>query len=316
MTVFVRHRPSFRVVCVVSLLSLAWLAGCATPRDTVVFVTKTSLGLDVDSNPPSASFAYDRVEGYVGPRFNSATAAPVAGSIATNGKLIGRSIRQTYATGHAAKLITLPAGATAPTAPIESYSGEHKVMFFGTSTVLGLKFAFSPSSAIDSFTLGYKRKEASFIPITESGVPSVLASVSTEAKAESLSNSDLQVEQFFATGVAADALAADPAIVQNFKRQSGDLVRYKANKEEQATLALESLTCVAKLADADLPDVWKNVGELRLLDDSAIVGRLNAAAPKDARALYTRELGLLAPDSPVRTGLMTAHRNHVCKVAS
>ena len=50
------------------LMALLLLTGCASRLDTVVFVTKTSLGVDVEQTPPTASIAYDRVEGYFGPR--------------------------------------------------------------------------------------------------------------------------------------------------------------------------------------------------------------------------------------------------------
>ena len=86
------------------VLSLAIaLAGCASRPDTVVFVTKSSLGLDVEQTPPSASIAYDRVEGYFGPRYESGAVPPVVAVFMTNGQLLDRRVKQLYATGDAAR---------------------------------------------------------------------------------------------------------------------------------------------------------------------------------------------------------------------
>lgn len=300
-------------VGVAAALAVSQLGGCASPGDTVVFVTKTSLGIDVESTPAGASIAYDRVEGYVGPRFDGGTTAPVAGSIATNGKLLDRQIRQVYATGHAAKRVT---GATTASGPNEDFSGDKKVMFFGTSTVLGVKLAFAPTGLVDSFTLGYKRKELSVIPIAKTGLPSVLATLDTSVQASTQTDAGLQLEQFFATGAAADQLASLGGIQAAFTgRATSALAQYREQQTEQARLALETLVCFSRMDDLKLPEVWTNAEALSLFDDKGIVPRLRVATPRDGRALYTREMSLLDPKSETKTGLMTGHRVLVCDLA-
>jgi hypothetical protein len=315
MTLSSRRRCLWSVVT-----AAACLAGCATPRETVMFVTKTSLGIDAEAAPLGFSLAYDRVEGYVGPRFQSATTAPVAGGFSTNGEIFTREVRQVYATGHAAKLVTK---ATEEDGPAENFEGENKVMFFGTSTVLGIKLGFAPTNgtvpyAIDSFVFGYKRKEASIIPITAQGLPSVLASLDTTTRADVTDKTQANIGQFFATGVAANALAKNPEIRRAFEARSLDaMATYKRHQEEQFRLALETLTCFARLDDGQLPQIWKNVEALKLFDqDATIVARLQAGPANKARALYTREIGMIQGKDEERTGLMKGHRVHVCQLTA
>jgi hypothetical protein len=188
------------------------LSACASPKDTVVFVTHTSLGVDVENAPPSASFGYGRVEGYFGHRFEDGNVPPVAGSFSTNGGIFDRKVQQVYATGPAALIVTNDA-ASSPGAE-RSYSGDHKPMFFATSTTLGFRVVFG--EAMNSMTLGYKRKEASIIPLvatsTAAGTnavtfPSVIASVGGDVAAGQPNSTTFAVSQYFATGVAAENVA-------------------------------------------------------------------------------------------------------------
>lgn len=297
----------------VASLACVFVAGCAIPGDHVVFITKTSLGIDVESTPPTASIAYDRVEGYIGPRYDNGTVPPVAGSIATNGKLLDRQIKQVFATGNAAKTVIQGAGTSAQP---ETYGGEHKVMFFGTSSVLGIKVSFAASGAADSLTLGYKRKEVSVIPIGTTGFPSVLATLDSDFNADTLTGTNLGIAQFFATGIAADQLAAKPDIQRAFAADATSAIsQYRVDERVQSRLALTTLYCLAKLDDIELPKVWTNVDALSLFDDAGIAGRLHAAPPHDARQLYTRELSILNPKSQKQTGLMQGHQVYVCELA-
>jgi hypothetical protein len=77
------------------------MAGCTTTND-VLFVTKTSLGLDFDAKPASASIAYDRTEGYIAPRYDNGEIPPVVASIKSDAKIFNPKIKQVYATGDAA----------------------------------------------------------------------------------------------------------------------------------------------------------------------------------------------------------------------
>lgn len=185
-----------------SSVTLALFASaCATSPDTVVFVTKTSIGVDVEQQTPGVSVAYDRVEGYLAPRYSGDKIPAVYASFNSNGEVYNRDVRHVYATGRAAKAIAANQAllarldktnkvhnlASFPAVPesrpeIASKPGEkaQKTMFFGTSTTIGLKIATADLTG-DTFTFGVKRKEMSVIPSNgdPDDFPSVIASPPT-----------------------------------------------------------------------------------------------------------------------------------------
>lgn len=311
------------------------LAGCAGPNTFVSF-TKTSLGIDVETAQTSASIAYDRVEGYTAPRFGNEAAPPIYASVDSDGGLFTRNIKQSYATGRAAKLLAgvpeeqakntrkvayartayvpeAPPGAppSAPPPPAEA-----KVMFFGTGTVVGLKLGFG-TAALDSFTLGFKRKEMSIIPkdTADDSLPSVLALLDSSVKGATAQETGFGLRQYFATGDAADALAADRTVQGEFRARANSILsEYRDNQRLQNEAALVSLTCLAQLPDDALPGIWDNLGELSLFD-LPTTAKLAAASPHDARAIYAAQMYVIDHRVEGNTLLMNAHRNHVCAQA-
>jgi len=201
------------------------LAGCASPSETAIFVTKTSFSLvDVDTAPAGVSVAYDRVEGYAGPRYNNGEVFPVVSSFETRGRLFDREIRSIYATGEAANIVTTldNSGKKAENARQEDKKpmcNQGKAMFFATGTVVGLKIGFVDGTPVpSSFALGYKRKEASLIPVEPGCEPAVLGTFDNSTGVESNSTSArFDVQQYFATGSAAVNLASDHSIKSRFK---------------------------------------------------------------------------------------------------
>jgi hypothetical protein len=295
-------------------MSVNVLMGCTTPNDKVAFFTKTSFGLDMESTPPGASIAYDRSEGYIGPRYDNGTVPPIAGSFSTDGGLVNRKIKQVYATGNAAKLVARISGAGGSVN--EDFSGNTKVMVFGTGTVLGLKIGFGADGLLESFTLGYKRKEMSVIPVANGNFPSVLATFDTTAQAKDKSEAGLHIEQFFATGSAAIGLASQRTIQDMFTRQAQDaLAEYRDNERYQRSLALDTLYCLSRVDDERLHKVWDNAETVGLFDDRSILVKLRGVSARQARSLYTSELGIIAPSSAEHTGIMRGHRAYVCSLA-
>lgn len=101
-TVLLRIRVLF-----LGAVCLGGLAGCSVTKDNAVFVTKTSFTLlDLDATPGGVSVAYDRTEGYAGPRFANGSVFPVVSYIAISGKGLERDVNQVYATGSAARIVT------------------------------------------------------------------------------------------------------------------------------------------------------------------------------------------------------------------
>lgn len=294
------HRVNHRLAC---CLLAAVGAGCAS--DSVVFVTKTSLGVDVSAQPPAAHIGYDRFEGYIGPRFDNGAVPPVAANFETNGQLLDRAVRQVYATGQAARVVTGAAG-TAASAP--QLAGGHKVMSFSTGTTVGLKLGFG-SAAADSLTFGYKRREVSVIPLTNGSFPSVLATLENEYKAADRAQSEFGVQQYFATGEAAESLAARKEVKSLFARRFADL--------DQARGALAATNCVLALPDADLARAWAHAERQKLIGvaGTPTAAQLAASGPAAGRAHYASTLAVPDPTSPDRTGRLTSHMQFVCALA-
>jgi len=293
-----------------ALCLAALTVGCASGPDHVLFVTKTSLGIDVATEPSSATIGYDRIEGYIGPRFDSGGVPPVAASFQTNGQLLSREVRTLYATGAAALAVT---GST-DVATVPKMEGERRRMFFSTGTSMGLKIGFG-ATATTEFVFGYKRRELSVIPMPTSGeFPSVLASLQNDTQAGGQpSNSEFGVAQFFATGAAAVRLANEPQTKSLFQRRIDQALL-------QSTDALRALGCLSVIPDDQLALVWRNVKARELfkpdLDDADFDKQFaTTAPPATARATYTRYLVLIDQKSADRGLKLAQHRGFVCGLA-
>ncbi|WP_218510675.1 hypothetical protein [Variovorax sp. dw_308] len=295
------------------LLVSLLLAACATGPDTVVFVTKSSLAIDVEQTPPAASIAYDRVEGYFGPRYDTSAVPPVLATFTTNGKLLDRQVKQVYATGDAARVLANP---NVKTSPDPALTGNFKPMFFGTSTTLGLKLGFEASGSTSTFTLGYKRKELSVIPVTDGAFPSVLATLQSDVDGTSAQATQFGAGQLFATGSVATDLARQPEVRRMFMSKANSaLDAYRLEERTQSRAALVTLSCLASLGDAQLPKVWNNADALGVLDKEAKVGDFATMTPAAARNRYTMFLVEINADSPDTTLRMNLHRQYVCGLA-
>jgi hypothetical protein len=119
-----------------------------------------------------------------------------------------------------------------------------RTTFVGTTTTLGLKVAFT-TGAPESFNLGFKRKEFSYIPLgcqsavagtcdaeAEDLYPSVIASYDTTIDVPNPPGTSLKTRQFVATGLAAEALA--PSVVPEFRALAKESVAFQAGHSEAA----------------------------------------------------------------------------------
>jgi hypothetical protein len=203
------------------ILVVCGLLGACAPKETVLFVTSTSLGIDGEFAPPTLSVAYDRSEGYFAPRAADGGMPPVVASFQSDGAVLSPKLRQLYATGDAALVITGAKNAT--NAPSELNGLDGKMAFFGTQTTVGLKAGFDEAGAPSDFVFGLRRKELSVLPLGHEGnpdgqkyvLPSALASLDTTASAPSMKDAGLSISQFFATGQSAEFLAANNAAVRS-----------------------------------------------------------------------------------------------------
>ncbi|KQV56521.1 MULTISPECIES: hypothetical protein [unclassified Caulobacter] len=270
-----------------ALAAASVLSGCAKP-DSVLFVTNASFGVNVEGKPASASVGYDRTEGYLAPSFPSGAAPPVIASIETGGGLLNPKVRQLYATGAAA--VKASGSHKAPDGPttLEGAPAAKRMIFFGTTTSLGMKVAVDASGTPDAFTFGYKRKEYSYIPLTKKDAktetyvyPSVLASIDTVtlAAAPATKGSGLTSRQFFATGPAAEALAADTSAIF---REITESALSAALTPEQKQKAIKTATETVEAQRNNTTAIMNAVAPGGALDTEKLKALLDAANAKGA----------------------------------
>lgn len=271
-------------------LGCAALAGCAHP-DAVLFVTNTSLGINVESKPPTVSVAYDRTEGYIAPRYDNGALPPVVASIQTGGNIFNPKIRQVYATGQAAVRAT---GDGSEPSSNPNMTGGRQLAFFGTNTTVGFKVGFDGQATVpDTFLFGYRRKEFSYIPLgtdPKTGndtYASALASVDSNTATTGTggvagaAGIGLDHAQFIATGLAADNLARNDAITRAFRTIAAGSVTASLSPEDRAK-AIAAGNADAATNNTKLDQVITAVqtnGQLDQTKLGALIQKANTAVP-------------------------------------
>lgn len=261
----------------------AALTGCAAPENTVLFVTNTSLGMNAESKLPTVSIAYDRTEGYLGPRAENGEMPPVVASLQTNGAVFGPKVKQTYATGNAAILAV--SQESVPTTATPMTGGKNEIAFFGTSTTVGLKVGFSETGSPDSVLFGYKRREASIIPLGKKDntlvYPSVVAAIDIDGSIGEAKKTGLAISQFMATGRAAEYMAAKPLVRNSFGAISDSAVLSTLTPEQQATAKANAVQLGAA-TDAAIAKIETAVAPGGTLDKTKLadlIAKANTARP-------------------------------------
>lgn len=218
------------------------MLGCSVGKENVLFVTKTSLGVDIDSKPPTIDIGYSRKEVTLSPKFEGGV-LPQMASFKTNVGFVNTAVGQSFATGNAALLMSkymgtdLKPGGRTNIIAVDEIHDNNKASwvdgstakavryFFGTDTSFALKITFGLETGgyPDSLSLGYKRKELAFVPLMETttasgaakvGLPPLIATADLDTGSSNAANAKVQFKQFYATGVAASYLAAQPEIRQ------------------------------------------------------------------------------------------------------
>jgi len=307
------------------LLGAALLGGCAT-ADYATFVTKTSLAvLDVDTAPVEASIAFNRTEGYVGPRFANGKVYPVTGYINAKGSALTRETQQVFAGGAAATLVLQEGQAKdpAPVVPVTPCPDGRKnpPLFFATGTSVGVRVGFAEGSALpNAFNFGYRRKEATLVPVDELCQPSVLAAHDSDGgarKAEGEAKANLGITQYFATGEAADTLARMPEVRNLFQRSAkAALTAVQAfGERERVQLrdTIDAVACASAVDDTQFETVvLVNARELGLFPEKGFDMVMQAAKGGARRVRYAELLQLRAGADDARTTTMQIHKKRVC----
>lgn len=188
---------------VILAVILASLFGCA--YDRAIIATKTNVGLDFDTKPPTAEISIARRELAIQPSFphiletNNETTLPILASFNLQGKFFNPTIIGHFAGGDAAVnlaranlsdqgndnadshelclakepedtrgfLLKFWHKLTLKDSSYEGYRNTVRQFYFATDTTFGLKAAWSGTAGPypDSFKLGYNRKEFASPPI-------------------------------------------------------------------------------------------------------------------------------------------------------
>ena len=196
------------------------LAGCSSlGRDNVLFLTKTSLGVDVDSKPLTLDVGYDRKEGVIGPVMEKGLIHTNMASFHTEVGIVNQAIGQSFSTGQAAVLMSKYIASSARPKLVEIIPDteifdvtnelnvplEKKRYVFVTDTSFGFRvnFGMETGGIPDALSLGYKRKEMAFVPLvkgTDVGV------VKQKALTDFVEKAKVQLDKETAFGVAASEL--------------------------------------------------------------------------------------------------------------
>jgi len=250
------------MVALVALMPL--LSGCGTGFTRTFFATKTNVGLEVSTTPPTAELAISQIEGVVSPQFENGKKLPVMSSFRFDNRgFFSPAVGSAFATGDAAKTM---AALYKDKTPVEGWEkritkvtknfpgdstlildGKPTVMrwlpswlewarpkfqendvrpvFFGTTTALGVKVAWSGMTGQipDTAVFGYNRKELALVPISmqkvknsggkdeyrmkQASLLATLDSATNLSTDEDDRGINFQLIQYFATGDAANLLA-------------------------------------------------------------------------------------------------------------
>lgn len=183
-----------------SMVLLLLTAGCAVGYNSALFATKTNVGLDVDSTPPTAEISIARREVVIAPVFEGGQTPPVMASFSATSNPFSRlffGVDSTFAGGDAAVALSQtgspssshenkdgnwppeipkpPPGTGASRICLSQKEldvsipgkGQVRPLLFGTDSTLGIKIAWSGMTAQmpDTVRLGFNRKEFALAPL-------------------------------------------------------------------------------------------------------------------------------------------------------
>jgi hypothetical protein len=298
-----------KYIPILLILTTTMLVGCRSNR--VVFVTESSLGLDVSGTaeiPNKVSLSYKRFEGAIVPRKNGGEAHSVYGGLDADIHFFkGHTIKQTFATGKAAMLATDAdmAGVNFTNSAVTNINS----LVFLTSTTYGLHLEAGQQSTPPNMLMGYRRSEMAVIPTPDPGqeVRSVYADIeintaSTNGRSISTNFSQLRgvrMRQSFATGRAAEkTTGTNPAVREKLTEAAGAMsltdFQKKAAVERQITTDVRALSATQQQrlflwADKTFPVKSRGrlaggstglflddfLPELTLEERQAVVGKIN-----------------------------------------
>ncbi len=294
-----------------SLIAVALLGvgicGCSTGRDNVLFATKSSLAVDIDTEPPTFDVGFARKEGTLAPVYENGGVLPQMASFHNDVGWFKTGVGQSFATGNAAVLLAKHFSSTANPSYLDQTiseaaitnaslatvpTGKRKRYFFGTDSSFGVKIHFSPETGYmpTSMSVGYKRKELAYVPIVTvtnaagqktDGLASLLGSAGLATSTTGAASTSLVYNQFFATGLAADYLASQFVI----RRTIG--FRIINDQEVKAAVTSQDLRKLGKAEIADASRLIDNSTADQLENDAQLAVASGAFTADDLKQFHT-----------------------------
>lgn len=269
--------------------------GCS---NKVVFATHTSLGLDVSGTaeiPDHVSFSYAREEAAIVPRKSDGEAHSVFGGIDSDiSWWHGSIIKQTFATGEAAKIATREDARTATGSPSKTSTNRTtdkttKPLVFVTGTTFGLQLSAGEGQVQPKLVMGYRRGEGAYIPVPDPNeeVRSVYADLLINTKSRTTGDgqdspaltittnfptvSGVRIKQSFATGRAAENLAKRSDVQARLNAAAGTAMGALERLKERSVELDRSITlAVAGLSEAQLDQGGDALRAAGLIDDAGL----------------------------------------------
>jgi hypothetical protein len=237
------------------------VSGCS---NKLLFVTHTSLGLDVSGNaqmPDRVSLTYNRQEFAHVPQKADGTSHSVYGGTDSDVSFSqGSVIKQTFATGQAAEIaantnssgnnrgISTNECTITNSAKLTCTTTNRAPLIFLTGSTYGLHLSFGDGQVKPSLLTGFRRVEAAYIPVNDplQEVRPVYADISINSKSnenKAISSQTIQpastvggvrIRQSFATGKAALHLAKSPDVRDKLSVAAG--IKHDINSPENVEL--------------------------------------------------------------------------------
>lgn len=211
------------------LLILFITSGCAPGLNSVLFTTRSNVGLDVNATPPTTEVGIAREEFVIAPTYEKGQTHPVMASFSSGQNFASKfafGVGSTFSTGEAAYIMAklynskaetidykMETGCKAPFKPkltkvlknrlnyVEA--GNVKPFIFTTNTMFGIKVGWgapAPAAFVpNSLKIGFNRQEIAFTPAGiekcaedwyAANVPSLLATLDAQTNIEGSANSD------------------------------------------------------------------------------------------------------------------------------
>jgi len=307
----------------------------------MLFFTKTNIGMDIDTKPPTAEIRITRLEGLIAPTFIGGRMLPVFGGFHYYGNYFAPNVAAVFSGGRAATNFT---DASTTTPPVEDESRicvaevpkawaiEHLIgtekndevrpFFFSTDSGTGLKVAWSGTAGAfpDSFQFGYKRKEFAYAPIFGPTNPKAPPDCSVSGSGP-LDGYALRVPSFIATLEGGFSVATAPGGTGGTSGSGGnsgnvyDYSQFFATGKAAENLALQPSIreTLGKRVDPKAFDQFvqssdKNRAEAKKLNDKVAAAAASATDTQlDTMLAQARTAGLLT-DTSYPAGMSTAKK--------